>query len=274
LDDKKTGSVRISHDEDLNIDDRLPEGEIRWGFLQLNPKNGRFEIDQKMVDGHVEELRTQLDGKSNNVIDYIQAWVSAPWLRVAISAKFQQNSYAATFFSSNFGKASNCFGREHVDKMLATHRHIQDSIFPGGGVVQHIKKMIEERFSVKDAPDGFLFWPVELGGLDLKSPFVGLLQIRESVKENPYGVLDEYEKKQRDNYAAAQRTFDKGDIRNMRYNTEDPNWKPEDADTFFSFKEFTSYPEEFASIGKAGLLDTYATLLKRPSEERASRTGT
>jgi hypothetical protein len=78
LDDKKTGSVRISHDKDLNIDDRLPEGDIRWGFLQLDPKNGQFEIDQKMVDGHIEELRKQLDGKSKSVIDYIQAWVSVP----------------------------------------------------------------------------------------------------------------------------------------------------------------------------------------------------
>ncbi|KAF1944584.1 hypothetical protein EJ02DRAFT_510226 [Clathrospora elynae] len=251
LDVKKTGSVRISHNKDLSIDDRLPEGEIRWGFLQLDPKSGRFEIDQNMVDGHVVELRTQLEGKSKSVIDYIQAW----------------NSYAATFFSSNFGKASNCFGREHVDKMLATHRHIQDCIFPGGSVVQHIKTMIEERFSVKGVPDGFLFFPVELGGLDLKSPFVDLLQIRESVKENPYDLLDEYEEKERDAYTAAKCTFDKGKIRNMHHNTEDPNWKPEDADTFFSFAEFIRHREEFASIGKAKLLSTYAALLKHPKEE-------
>lgn len=67
--------MRISHDKKTEIDDRLPEGEIRWGFLQLDPKSGRFEIDQHMVDGHVEELRTQLKGKSKSVIDYIQAWV-------------------------------------------------------------------------------------------------------------------------------------------------------------------------------------------------------
>ncbi|KAF1840745.1 uncharacterized protein K460DRAFT_321174 [Cucurbitaria berberidis CBS 394.84] len=251
LDEKKTGSVRISQDVKLSIDEHLPEGEIRWGFLVLKASNGRFEVDQKMVDGHVEELRKQLQGKSKSVIDYIQAW----------------NSYAATFFSSNFGKASNCFGRDHVDKMLATHRHIQESIFPGSNIVQHLKKMIEERFCVSSVPDGFLFFPVELGGLDLKSPFVGLLQIRESVNENPYDLLDEYEEKERDDYASAKRTFDKGDIRNMRYNTEDPNWKPKDADTFFSFAEFIAYREEFASVGKAKLRSTYAKLLKRPAEE-------
>jgi hypothetical protein len=77
LDEKKTGSVRISHDSNAEIDDRLPDGEIRWGFLQLDPKSGQFKIDQKMVDGHVEELRTQLQGKKS-VIDYIQVWVSSP----------------------------------------------------------------------------------------------------------------------------------------------------------------------------------------------------
>lgn len=251
LDEKKTGSVRISRQAGVTVDNRLPEGEIRWGFLSLDPSNGRFEIDQKMVDGHVEELRKQLESKSKSVIDYIQAW----------------NSYAATFFSSNFGKASNCFGREHVDKMLATHRHIQESIFQGGNIVQHIKKMIEDRFSVTDIPDGFLFFPVELGGLDLKSPFVGLLQIRESVKENPYDLIDEYLEKERDDYARAKSLFDKGDTRDMRYTTEDPNWRPSDPDTFFSFAECIKFREGFANFGKASLRHTYTKLLARPDEE-------
>lgn len=151
--------------------------------------------------------------------------------------------------------------------MLATHRHIQESIFPGGDIVQHLKKMIEERFHVSNVPDGFLFFPVELGGLDLKSPFVGLLQIRESVKANPYDLLDEFEAKERDDYSAAKRKFEKGDIRNMRHNTNTSNWRPEDADTFFSFAEFISYRENFASIGKANLRSTYAKLLERPTEQ-------
>ncbi|CAN9157319.1 unnamed protein product [Alternaria alternata] len=251
LDEKKTGSVRVSHDSDAETDDRLPKGDIRWGFLQLDPKSGRFKIDQKMVDGHVEELRTQLKGKMKSVIDYIQIW----------------NSYAATFFSSNFGMAANCFGREHVDMMLATHRHIQNSIFPDGNIVQHLKTTIKERFSVEDVPDGFLFFPVELGGLDLKSPFVGLLQIRESVKENPYDLLDEYENTLRSDYNTAKRAFDKGVRRPTRRNVEDANWKPEDPDTFFSFEEFARYTETFVTTGRASLLDVYKELLERPQEK-------
>jgi hypothetical protein len=179
----------------------------------------------------------------------------------------QQNSYAATFFSSNFGKAANCFGREHVDKMLATHRHIQESIFPNGSIVQHLKQMIEERFSVKNVPDGFLFFPVELGGLDLKSPFVHLLQIHESVKDNPYDLLDEYEENERDDYTTAKRAFDKGNRHSMYRNTESSNWKPENPDDFFSFEEFIKYREVFGGFGKANLLNTYKKLLEQPQEE-------
>jgi hypothetical protein len=151
--------------------------------------------------------------------------------------------------------------------MLSTHRHIQDSIFPGSSIVQHLKSMIEERFAVKDIPDGFLFFPVELGGLDLKSPFVDLLQIRKSVKENPYALLDEYQENERDDYATLKRKFNKGDIRPGRRSSDDANWNPEDSGTFLSFDEFVKYREAFASMGKANLLNTYTELLKLLREE-------
>jgi hypothetical protein len=59
--------------------------------------------------------------------------------------------------------------------MFIAHRHIQYIIFPGSSIVQHIKDMIEECFSVKRVSDDVLFFPFELEGLDLKSPFVDLL---------------------------------------------------------------------------------------------------
>lgn len=254
----KTGSVRIFHDkskhssDDVDMDGRLPRGEIRWGFLYLDGFTGRFEIDDKMVDGHIEELRTQLQGKTKSVIDWIQAW----------------NTYAATFFSSNFGKPANCFGREHVDRMLATHRRIQEKIFDGGNVVQFLKKTIEERFQVKDIPEGFLFFPVELGGLDLKSPFVGLLQIRESVKENPHDLLDEFLKKERKDYHEARISFDRGDVGANRRGRANPDFKPtEDHDVFFALDEYVRYREQYAPTGKADIARTYRSLMKRPEEE-------
>ena len=245
----KTGSVRIAREDDkeLPIDDRLPSGEIRWGFLYLDSATGRFEIDETQVDRQIEELRKQLQGKSKSVIGWISAW----------------NTYAATFFSSNFGKAANCFGREHVDKMLATHRRIQESIFEGGNVVQFLRHMIESRFGVKDIPDGFLFFPVELGGLDLKSPFVGLLQIRESVKEDPYNFVEEFKEQELRDYAFAKQNFLLGHHPH-RNATE---FVPQDANTFLSFAEFAHYREYYNAIGSADLNRVYHDLLKRPVEE-------
>ncbi|XPS98129.1 Glucosylceramidase [Ascochyta lentis] len=251
INDAKSGSIHIGRDGKMKLNEDLPQGDIRWGFLYLNPSNGRFDIDRRMVDSHVGELRKQLQGKSKSVIDWIQAW----------------NSYAATFFSSNFGKAANCFGREHIDTMLATHRHIQESIFDGSNVVQHLKRMIEDRFGVSDLPDGFLYFPVELGGLDLKSPFVGLLQIRDSVKTNPYDFLNEYVENEKDDYIEAKRRFDRGDLEHMRWKTDKPDFRPDDAETFFSMEEFVRYREQLASVGKANLRTVYLELLKCPEEK-------
>jgi hypothetical protein len=262
LNNSKTGSVRIGHGANSFVaDGHLPLGEIRWGFLVLDPFTGRFEIDMEMVNSHIEELRQQLQNKSKSVIDWIQAW----------------NSYAATFFSSNFGKTANCFGREHVDKTLATHRYIQERIFEdkGGNVVQFLKNTIKERFNVDHIPDGFLFFPVELGGLDLKSPFVGLLQIREGVREDPYDLLDEFQEAEQEAYAEAMRIFDRGDVHRGYRSSPDLKWKPESgADEFFSFEEYVSYREEFTGNGngKADIVRVYQELLKKPKGESVNTT--
>lgn len=150
--------------------------------------------------------------------------------------------------------------------MLAMHRHIQESIFGGGNMVQHLKQMITERFGVSDVPDGFLFFPVELGGMDVKSPFVGLLQIRESVKETPYELMDEFQERELEDYTANKDRYERGDMRNARYGLEDPSYRPED-DTFMPFEEFVRYREAFQSAGRSSLLNTYLELLKRPSEQ-------
>ncbi|KAH6614894.1 hypothetical protein C7974DRAFT_366825 [Boeremia exigua] len=246
----KSGSIRVGREGPLEIDDCLPQGDIRWGFLYLNPTNGRFDIDHKMVDSHAKELRQQLQGKTKSVIDWIQTW----------------NSYATTFFSTNFGKAANCFGREHIDTMLATHRRIQETVFDGGNVVQYLKQMIHDRFTVSNLPDGFLYFPVELGGLELKSPFVGLLQIRDAVHADPQTLLDDYVAAEQDDYAAAQRRFDKGAIELQRRHTAAAAFVPDDGDHFLPFAEFARYRESWATTGSADLRNVYAQLLSRPHE--------
>ncbi|KAI5458984.1 hypothetical protein BGZ63DRAFT_490837 [Mariannaea sp. PMI_226] len=264
----RAGTIRVSKDvtSTLPIDKSLPRGEIRWGFLRLSPKTGKFEIDQAMVDSHIEELHKQLLHKRKSVLDFIPAW----------------NSYAAVFFNSNFGKAANCFGREHVDNILDTHKSIQErvcSLLPQEGetkassVTEYIKSMISHRFGISDVPDGFLYFPIELGGLDLVSPFISLLQIREQVQKSPGESLETFEQAERDAYERAKKEFIKGNIRSQRYALDDPDWVPEsahDRETFMPFDEYVRYRELFRFDHHpqgTRLHNIFKILMKRPDEQ-------
>ncbi|KAM5341457.1 hypothetical protein ACJ41O_014488 [Fusarium nematophilum] len=264
----KTGSVRASGDENLTLplDKSLPAGEIRWGFLQLSPQMGRFEIDQTMVDSHIEELRKQLHDKRKSILGFIQAW----------------NSFASTFFTSNFGKAANCFGRQHVDNMLATHERIQRQVFstlPGDGdekvssVAEYLKKALSDRFDISDVPDGYLYLPMELGGLDLQSPFISLLQIHDEVLESSSELMDKFQEAERKAYQRAKEDFLAGRVKPKRYRVNEPIWEPEserDRETFMSFEEYVRYREDFASHGPMdgpGLGGVFRQLMKQPAEK-------
>ena len=127
-------------------------------------------IDQSLVDAHIEKLQRQLQDKAKSIFSWVQAW----------------NTYAGTFFTTNFGKPANCYGQKHVDEVLASLERVQRSIFTNdGGIAEYLKIAIQERFSVSAIPDGYLYFPTDLGGLELHNTFIPLLQIRDVVYENP-----------------------------------------------------------------------------------------
>jgi hypothetical protein len=250
LNEGKTGCVRIMGDRDKPgvIDPKLPEGEIRWGFLQLDPASGRFVIDQTMVDKHIQELQLQLQDKKS-IFSWIQAW----------------NTYAGRFFTSNFGKPANCFGRQHVDSMLESLGRIQRKIFSDTSVVEYLKNTIQERFCVSDIPDGYLYFPTSLGGLDLHNPFIGLVQLRDSVYEQPSKALDDFLQAEIDAYRVAKLAFENGQV--FRYHNQDPNFVPENRHEFMSFEEFTRYREEYSCDWNDSLYEVFNDLLRQPSAE-------
>ncbi|KAL6718517.1 hypothetical protein ACLMJK_004609 [Lecanora helva] len=267
LNGARSGAVRMARKNPdsnalaaLDPGDGLPKGQIRWGMLVLNPNSGRFEIDQEMVDKHIEELSRQLQDKTSKVFSWIKAW----------------NSYAATFFTSNFGKPANCFGRQHLDNMLATHERIQRKIFSEsakaigtrstdreGSLISFLRYEIEARFGVHDVPDGYFYLPTELGGLEIRNPFVGLLQIRDTVQDDPNKLLDEFEEAEKEAYRFAKTQFENDEV------DRDPNEKyvPEDMHQFFSFEEYTKYREELTFDVEANLVDFFSSLLSKPTEE-------
>ncbi|RMZ76429.1 hypothetical protein DV737_g4829, partial [Chaetothyriales sp. CBS 132003] len=183
---EKTGSVTLapssatgndSSDDDISVDSEdysgLPDGDIRWGFLHLNPKSTRFEIDQAMVDEHIKELKLQLDS-CYSIFSYIQAY----------------NSYASRFFTNNLCSPSLAFGREHVDAMVATFAYIQKALFPSGRVTDHLASVAYSRFDVSSIPDGFWYLPITLGGLELRNPVIPLLAMSESMHHSPVRILE------------------------------------------------------------------------------------
>lgn len=273
LNNARTGAVRMSRKSTyldqcvpLDIGAVLPKGQIRWGMLYLNPESGCFEIDQKMVDQHIDELSRQLKDKTKNVFAWIQAW----------------NSYAATFFTSNFGKPANCFGRQHVDNMLATHERIQRQVFSssagignldassGGSVTEFLRQTIGQRYKVQDIPDGYFYFPTELGGLEVRNPFIGLLQIRDAVQDSPSKLLDNFEEAEKEAYKAAKIRFEdwrNGKIRTMPGGIQDPDFRPQDRHTFFSFEEYTKYREQLHYGFPNELVQVFDLLLEKPKEE-------
>lgn len=268
MQEHKCGAVRISREKNKNLplDEALPDGQIRWGFLVLSSLSGQFEVDTKMIDFHIDELRKQLSEKTHSVLALIQTW----------------NVYVGTFLSSNFGKPCNCFGQVHVDAMLETHKRIQRQIFSASGkdgfgaassIVDYLKTCIGERFGIRDIPDGYFYFPTDLGGLDLHSPFISLLQIRDSVLQSGDSLFEEMAEAERSGYNRLKASFDNNPRGLRRPGFQESLWNPEskhDQETFFSFDEFTRHREDYCIIvdGRGDVHDVYSVFRKLMEEPK------
>jgi hypothetical protein len=152
--------------------------------------------------------------------------------------------------------------------MLGTLARVQRKIFSEDGtdsVVEYLKATLQKRFGLTDIPDGYIFFPAELGGLELQSPLVDPLQIRDGLPSDPSHLLDDFLEAEAEAYRTAKIRFEKGQVN--RYSREDIFFVPEDANTFMSFEEFTRYREEFNYGYDGQLCDVFTKLLEQPSEE-------
>jgi hypothetical protein len=255
--DKSGGAhIKAQPAQKSTLHSSLPSGKIRWGMLYLNSETGRFEIDQEMVDDHIKEMQRQLDDKQGSVFGWIQAW----------------NSYASTFFTYNFGKPANCFGQAHVDMMLRTHERIQREVFslgPDGGkgessVITYLRDTIRSRFGTENIPDGYFFLPIDLGGLELSSPFINLVSLHDSVVADPNTLLDEFLEAEQSAYASLKRRYSNTDKDRL---ATKQSFRPDDMDTFMSFEEYTRHRELLDYGFAKQLVSIYDQLLKRPKPE-------
>ncbi|EED21555.1 conserved hypothetical protein [Talaromyces stipitatus ATCC 10500] len=235
--------------------DPLPRGDVRWGFLRLDPERGRFLIDQEQVDAHIEELRHQLSA-CKSIFAWVQAW----------------NSYFSRFFSNNFAKPSFAFGREHIDMAINTLSRIEREVFAhttstasgNNGVVDHLRRVIRNRFGVDDLPDGFFYFPIELGGLELHNPFISLLAMREGITQMPQRIIEDVYLGEELDYEIAKKKWQVGNLGTSTYRNS-ISWKRDGSDppeSFYSFEEHTAHLETTSHRLRAA----YEELLRVPEE--------
>lgn len=247
----KTGSIYLAGSRDAGIAARLPKGPVTIGFLTLNADSGNWVINQEQVAAHVEQLKKQLDC-CDSVISWIRTW----------------NSCIGRFFTNNFGQPTFCFGRDHVDLILATYEKMQNVLFNNDGrastVTEHLRRMIEARFGVSDIPDAFFFFPEQLGGLGLRNPFVSTLLVRDELDSNPVQLINKFQETERENYLDAKKAFEElsererwrryKDIHPDAVSTANPVINESELNTFISFNEFVRFRES-VSVPLAILYD-------------------
>jgi hypothetical protein len=185
---------------------------VRFGFLRLDAEETRWVVDEQKIDEHAEELARQL-GACGSVMAWVQAW----------------NSYAFRFLATNMGKPAACFGRAHVDMMIDVFTRIERKLFArlkapsggggGGGApasdpADHLRAMIRARFpdAAADLPTGFLRWPTELGGLELRDPFVPLFAVREALPKRPVDVIKRAREEDDQSYESKRAAFRAGEV--------------------------------------------------------------
>ncbi|CAI7628837.1 unnamed protein product [Penicillium glandicola] len=250
--EEKTGTVRMGVNNTPKESD-LPTGDIRWGFLILDAEQEKFIIDQTQVDQHIEELSRQLSS-CKSVFAWVQAW----------------NTYFGRFFTNNFAKPAMCFGRDHIDMAISTLSRIERTLFnktsddksPSdqiSGVTDYLRTVIANRFNIHDLPDGFFYYPVELGGLELLNPFIRLLAMRENIKQTPRKLLQKASVRDEKEYEAAKEKFKKdgADVSSQFWS----KWGGR-SNSFMSLEDYTRYPETFSP----SLVAVYTQLTKVPSE--------
>uniref|UniRef100_A0A7I4DFT0 Reverse transcriptase domain-containing protein n=2 Tax=Physcomitrium patens TaxID=3218 RepID=A0A7I4DFT0_PHYPA len=217
---EKTGSVSVG--EPLHPD--LPVGTIKWGLLKFE-ETGQFVIDQSLVDAHIEELKLQLKACNHSVFAWVQAY----------------NKYM-TSLVNNFGSPpACCSGQRHVDMVISTLQRIQLALFPehGGSVIDYLATVIQERFGVHDIPAGWFMWPIAMGGLEVKSPFISQLCLREGLPEDPKQVFDTALEAEKEGYTMSQESWDNGTT--TRPYTENKSLRNE---PFLSYEEYIQNREQ------------------------------
>ncbi|KAL0951138.1 hypothetical protein HGRIS_007873 [Hohenbuehelia grisea] len=229
--EEKTGSACVKG----TLSPKLPTGHVRWGFLRFDSDEARFIIDQAEVDVHIAELRRQL-----NATKSIFGWVNA------------YNKYMA-FFRRNFGgRPPECFGRVLIDDMVDTFARIQRELFPDGastgGAVGHLRSIINTRFGMDGIPEGYFYFPIAHGGLELRNPMIEVFALwSHDDDDDPREAFTKGIEADQDMYKILKANWDTAPASGSRWETEpDGSWtkgSSSKSGEFMSYEQYTAHRE-------------------------------
>lgn len=247
LNEEKTGSVELVGNSVPRREggpyEKLPSGPVSWGCLQFDT-SGQWNVDNTQVMKHIAELKLQLES-CKSIFAWVQAW----------------NAYAAHFLASNLGEPADCLGVRHVDSAIEVMEKIQSELFAadnlsGQSVLAHLGEKLNARFGVQDVPDGFFFFPIELGGLGLINPLIPLFAARENSVIDPVDVVDAAIDKDVLEYENAKKAFLDESSRSNYYQL------PVRKEDLMSLEEYTRYREQTS----ANLVRAYERLMDKSSQ--------
>lgn len=144
---------------------------------------------------------------------------------------------------------------------IYTLSRIERTLFPetSSGVTDYLRHVIADRFGVEDLPEGFFYFPVEFGGLELLNPYIPFLAMRENIKATPKGRLHKAFVQYELGYHDCKRRFDEGTSAepstSLRTEVDDDL-----AD--MTLEEYTRYSETYSRP----LLEAYTELIRVPKE--------
>ena len=247
LNEDKTGAVEVSGNplstRGFKRSDSLPSGPISWGFLKLGP-SGKWIVDNELIEIHIKELRTQLQA-CKSIFAFVQAW----------------NVYVARFIPSNFGESANCLGRPHLEMVTEAFGSLQRKLFEtddlhGGSVVAHLQSRLASQFGAEKVPDGFFYFPVDLGGLGLVNPLVPLSLLHENSMKDPMDAIEKALELEEMDYEKAKKAYSEGSSHSKL------SQKTEKNEEFMTLDEYTKYREETSSH----LYEAYIELQEKPRQ--------
>jgi hypothetical protein len=149
--------------------------------------------------------------------------------------------------------------------MINTFVRIEKAVFPDKSVTEYLNDVVSERFGIKGVPDGVWYWPVQMGGMEVRNPLVPLFCMREKLFSSASLILQASLDKDEAQYTHHKELFTQ---RNGRLSVDYYKGYRKFGDTFMPMEEFMKYREE-RSIN---LGNTYCKLLTVPEEYEIEET--